>query len=97
VENITALGGSGAGAALQRSFLRIFESFGYERIGLGCELHNEICTMSGVDGEGEIYTIVQGGGIPAITVMGYNRKVDWTELLSRLERVMQENMQAVVK
>jgi len=30
-------------------------------------------------------------------VMGYNRKVDWTELLSRLERVMQENMQAVVK
>ena len=97
VENITSLGGAGAGAALQRSFLRIFETFGYERIGLGCELRNDVCTMSGVEGRGNTYTIIKGGGIPAITVMGYNEKVDWKELLSRLERIMQDNMQAVIK
>ena len=39
VENITALGGSERGSSAAQ-FLRIFESFGYERIGLGAS-----CTM----------------------------------------------------
>jgi hypothetical protein len=96
VENISSLGGSGGVAALQRSFLRIFESFGYNRIGLSCALRNEICTMAGVEDNGNAYTIVKGGGIPAITVMGYNRKVDWSELITRLKRVSQDN-KAVIK
>ena len=33
------------------------------------------------------YLIVKGGGIPAITVIGYNRDVDWWELLNRLQRI----------
>jgi len=36
-------------------------------------------------------------GIPAITVMGYNRAVSWDELITRLKRVTQNNVQAVVK
>ncbi|MFZ1766535.1 MAG: hypothetical protein WAT68_07775 [Candidatus Nitrotoga sp.] len=96
VENISSLGGAGGVAALQRSFLRIFENFGYERIGLSCALHNDICTMAGAEDNGNAYTIVKGGGIPAITVMGYNRKVDWSELITRLKRVLQDN-KAVIK
>lgn len=96
VENISSLGGAGGVAALQRSFLRIFENFGYERIGLSCALHNDICTMAGTEDNGSAYTIVKGGGIPAITVMGYNRKVDWSELITRLKRVLQDN-KAVIK
>lgn len=97
VENISSLGGSGATAALQRSFLRVFESFGYKQIGLSCVLRKGVCLMDGVASSKDGYVIVQGGGIPAITVMGYNRTVGWDELLARLKRVMQDNVQAVVK
>lgn len=98
VQNISALGGAGGAAVLQRSYMRIFENFGYSRIGLSCVLRNDVCTMDGVEGSGSSpYTIVKGGGIPAINVLGYNRKVGWQELLTRLKRVLQDNMQAVVK
>ncbi|MCK9199646.1 MAG: hypothetical protein M0P59_02605 [Gallionella sp.] len=98
VQNISALGGAGAAAAIQRSYLRFFENFGYDRIGWRCALRNGVCDMGGVDnGSGGAYAIVKGGGIPAITVMGYNRAVSWDELVSRLKRVTQGNMQAVVK
>ncbi|RFC37300.1 MAG: hypothetical protein DID92_2727743276 [Candidatus Nitrotoga sp. SPKER] len=96
VENISSLGGAGGVAALQRSFLRIFENFGYDRIGLSCMLQNDVCTMAGAEDNGNAYTIVKGGGIPAITVIGYNRKVGWSELLNRLKRVSQDN-KAVIK
>ena len=98
VQNISALGGAGAAAAIQRSYLRFFENFGYDRIGWSCVLRNGVCAMGGVDdGNGGTYAIVKGGGIPAITVMGYNRAVSWDELITRLKRVTQGNMQAVVK
>lgn len=98
VQNISALGGAGAAAAIQRSYLRFFENFGYARIGWSCVLRNDVCLMGGVDGPGSgAYTIIKGGGIPAITVMGYNRAVSWSELLTRLKRVTQNNVQAVVK
>ncbi|MDD5385476.1 MAG: hypothetical protein PHG89_11450 [Gallionella sp.] len=98
VQNISALGGAGAVAAIQRSYLSFFKDFGYERIGWSCALRNGVCAMGGVDdGNGGAYVIVKGGGIPAITVMGYNRSVSWDELITRLKRVTQNNMQAVVK
>lgn len=97
VQNISALGGAGAVAAIQRSYLRFFENFGYDRIGWSCRLRNGVCAMGGIDdGDGGAYTIIEGGGIPAITVVGYNRSVSWGELITRLKRVTQGNMQAVV-
>ena len=89
VENITAHGGSGGTAALQRSFLRLFDQFGYRRIGLSCRLARGICEMGGVTEAPTGYVIVEGGGIPALTVIGYNRSVAWDELLARLQRATQ--------
>ncbi|OGA47031.1 MAG: hypothetical protein A3G24_01005 [Betaproteobacteria bacterium RIFCSPLOWO2_12_FULL_62_13] len=97
VENISALGGAGAAAAIQRSFLRFFEQFGYERLGLSCVLRNNVCEMSGIEDAPYGYVIVKGGGIPAISVIGYNRRVDWQELIRRLKRIMQDNVRAVVQ
>ncbi len=97
VQNISALGGAGAAAALQRSFLRFFELFGYSRIGLSCALRDSICEMGGIEPSGQGYVIVEGGGIPAITVLGYNRRVAWQELLDRLKRITQENVQPVIR
>lgn len=97
VQNISALGGAGASAAIQRSFLRFFEQFGYDKLGWGCKLQNGVCEMSGVEDRATGYVIVKGGGIPAITVIGYNRRVDWQELLNRLKRVTQGNVKAIVE
>ena len=97
VENISALGGAGAAAAIQRSFLRFFKQFNYARIGLSCRLRNGVCAMDGIKPAQAGYVIVEGSGIPAITVLGYNRSVSWTELLSRVKRITQGNAKPVIK
>jgi hypothetical protein len=89
VQNITALGGAGAAAAIQRSFLRFFDQFGYSALGLSCKLDNGICRMGGIADTPQGYVIVKGGGVPALSVLGYNRHVGWSELLQRLKRITQ--------
>lgn len=97
VQNISSLGGGGAAAAIQRSFLRFFEQFGYDKIGLSCVLRNGVCVMDGVEEAPHGYVIVKGGGIPAISVIGYNRNVSWDELLQRLARITQSNVKPIVQ
>lgn len=97
VENISALGGAGAAAALQRTFLRFFKQFGYDRLGWSCRLENGVCEMGGIQSAGSGFVIVKGGGIPAISVIGYNRHVSWAELVDRLKRITQENVHPIVK
>lgn len=97
VQNISSLGGAGAAAAIQRSALRLFETFGYARLGWSCKLRNSICEMDGLERAPTGYVIVKGGGIPAITVLGYNRQVDWQELVTRLKRVTAPESKPVVE
>ncbi len=97
VENISALGGAGAAAAIQRSFLRFLNEFNYAKIGLSCKLRNGVCAMDGVEPAQSGYVIVKGSGIPAITVLGYNRNVSWTELLERVQRITAGNAKPVIK
>ncbi|OIQ87131.1 hypothetical protein GALL_310190 [mine drainage metagenome] len=97
VENISALGGAGAAAAIQRSFLRFFKEFNYARIGLSCRLRNGVCAMDGVESTSSGYVIVKGSGIPAITVLGYNHNVSWDVLLQRIQRVIQGNVSPVIE
>lgn len=88
VQNISALGGAGATAAIQHSY-RFFENFGYERIGWSCGAAQRryarwaawATAMAGLTPSS------RSGSIPAITVMGYNREVSWGELITRLKRV----------
>lgn len=97
VENIASLGGASAAAALQRSFLRFFGEFGYDRIGLSCRLERNVCAMGGIGEAGNGYLIVKGGGIPALSVIGYNRYVGWNELLARLSRIRQTGVKPVIQ
>jgi len=100
VENITALGGAGAMAAVQRSVLRLFNDFGYREIGLSCQLRGNVCQMAGLDGAGsdaEPFRVVAGGGIPALDVIGYNRRVDWAELIERLRSAISNGAEPIVK
>jgi hypothetical protein len=97
VNNISALGGAGAAVAIQRSMLRFFETFGYSKLGMSCRLEDGICRMSGIADVPQGYVIVQGGGIPAINVLGYNRDVGWDELLTRLKRVIDSNVKPTIQ
>ena len=97
VQNISSLGGSGAAAAIQRGVVGIFEDFGYSQITWTCALRNDVCLMGGVSKQaGGAYSLIEGGGIPAINVIGYNEYVSWSELITRLKRVVENNRQIVV-
>ncbi|MES2547786.1 MAG: hypothetical protein V4575_08770 [Pseudomonadota bacterium] len=97
VENIAALGGEGTAAALQRTFLRFFKEFNYEKIGLSCKLRQDICEMGGVESTPTGYIIVKGKGIPAVNVNGYTQKVSLKDLLSRIKRITDSNTKMIVK
>lgn len=97
VENITALGGEGTAAALQRTFLRFFKDFNYEKIGLSCKLRKDICEMGGVEATPTGYIIVKGQGIPAVNVNGYTQRVSLTDLLDRIKRITDSNTKVIVK
>ena len=100
VQNIGALGGSGAVAALQRGVLGLFDTFGYREIGISCVLRRGVCMMDGLGeagGPGNGFYIMRGGGIPALNVIGYNRRVDWHELIERLQRVIASNTAPIIQ
>ena len=87
VKNIASIGGGGASDLLSRSFLSFFETFGYDKIGLGCYLHEGVCQLMGVEATPQGYAIVTGGGLPRIDVIGFNPRVDWNVLMERLSRI----------
>ena len=67
------------GLTLARIFL------GYKRIGLTCLLKGDVCSMGGLGNAKDGYTIVEGSGLPRLTVVGHQREVDWPTLVRRLE------------
>ena len=97
VENITALGGEGTAAALQRTFLRFFKEFNYEKIGLSCKLRQDVCEMGGVESTATGYVIVKGKGIPSVNVNGYTQRISLSDLLGRIKRITDGNTKAIVK
>jgi hypothetical protein len=90
VSNLSSLGGGSGGsvtAALQGGFLRFFDSFRYERLGLSCRLANDVCHMDGVAPAQTGYYIVKGAGLPRIDVIGNQRRVAWTRLVRQLAAI----------
>lgn len=87
VRDLSSVGGMGAAAALQQGVLRAFENFSYARIGIACRLRNHVCTMDGVSRTARGYTLVEGSGLPRISVNGIQREVDWPVLVDRLRAV----------
>ena len=97
VENITALGGEGTAAALQRTFLRFFKEFNYEKIGLSCKLRQDVCEMGGAESTATGYVIVKGQGLPAVNVNGYTQRISLSDLLDRIKRITDSNTKVIVK
>ncbi len=89
VENISSIGGGGAAAALQRSVMRFFKEFNYDKLGISCRLSNDVCLMQGVAARGSGYYLVKGSGLPRIDVIGDAHRVDWPSLEATLKELPQ--------
>jgi len=92
VQNIGSIGGGGAGvaAALSSGVMRFFDDFNYDRLGVSCRLHNDVCTMGGVEARADgTYYLVKGRGLPRIDVIGSSHRVDWPRLVRQLGAVTQ--------
>ncbi|HEY6943443.1 hypothetical protein [Dokdonella sp.] len=96
VDDLTALGGGGGlSSNLQTMALKIFDTFGYRRLGIRCILRDDVCSMGGIEpippaivagaeSSSAGYTIVEGSGLPRIMIVGHRRRVDWPTLVRRL-------------
>lgn len=86
VTSISSIGGGSGGVtkALQSGVLRFFDRFRYDRIGINCQLRNDVCLMTGVEPRGEGYYIVKGWGIPRIDIIGNAGRVDWPQLMTQI-------------
>jgi len=84
VNHLTTLGGGSATTALTGPIMRLFNNFSYKRLGLGCRMQNNICEVRGVSEDNVSVLIMEGAGVPKITIRVFNRSVDWPQLLSQL-------------
>lgn len=88
VDNLSSLGGAG-GALITGTVLRVFDDFPYRRAGLACRLANNICHIDGVARhESGGFYIVEGRSLPRLDIIGHRRLVDWPQLISQLEAML---------
>ncbi|KAF1707220.1 hypothetical protein CSC73_13250 [Pseudoxanthomonas sacheonensis] len=98
VQDLSSVGGAGGlGDSLQAQALKLFDDFGYRRIGIRCRLAEEVCDMDGLRSAGNGFIIVEGSGLPRLTVVGFNHRVDWPTLVERLVAVTQGDSKPVIE
>ncbi|MDR0181394.1 hypothetical protein [Lysobacter arvi] len=85
VQDLSSVSDASFVSTLQAQLIGLFDDFGYRRIGLSCYLGDQVCRMSGLGSAGNGFNIVEGSGLPRLTVVGFNRDVDWPTLLERLK------------
>lgn len=88
LQDITALGEGKEGEALRRVPARAFGGFGYDSIGFGGRLRDGVCLLEGVAREGDGIVLMKGRGIPSVSIIGYNRRIDWESLVARIREVI---------
>jgi len=90
ITSISSVGGGGGGvtAALQSGVLKFFHTFHYDRIGISCQLRDEVCLMSGLEPAKQGYYLVKGRGLPRIDIIGNAGRVDWTQLVGQIAASM---------
>jgi hypothetical protein len=84
VNRLTTLGGGSATAALTSPVMRLFSSFSYKRLGLGCRLQNNVCQLRGLSEDEGSVLLLEGAGVPKITIRAFNRNIDWPQMVSNL-------------
>ena len=89
LDNIASIGSGPGVGLLSTTFLRYFDLFGYDKLGMGCYLHQGVCQLMGINAVNEGFYLVKGQGLPRVDVIAYNTQLDFNVLLKRLERITQ--------
>jgi hypothetical protein len=97
VQDLSSVGDASFVTSLQSRLIGLFDDFGYRRIGIDCRLADDVCAMDGLGSAGQGFIIVEGSGLPRLTVVGFNRLVDWPTLLERLGAIGQGDVKPVVE
>lgn len=98
VQDISSVGDASLVSSLQGQLIGLFDDFGYARIGIGCVLRDEVCDMRGLrPAVNDGFVIVAGSGLPHLSVVGYNRRVDWPTLVERLAALGKGDVKPVVE
>ena len=89
IDSISSIGGGPTGV-LSRGFLRVFQDFAYDKLGMSCVLRDGVCQMDGVEpapakGDVKAYYLVKGRLLPRIDVVGYAQRVSWSSLLAQVK------------
>ncbi|MFC3815888.1 hypothetical protein [Lysobacter sp. GCM10012299] len=84
VQDLSSVSDASFVSGLQAQLIGFFDDFGYRQIGIACRLVDEVCEMEGLGSAGPGFIIVEGSGLPRLSVVGFNRRVDWPTLLERL-------------
>lgn len=87
VQHLATIGGGSPTALLTGPVLRLFNDFSYRRLGLGCRLEDNVCHIRGIEEQGDAVLLLEGAGIPKISILAYNRAVDWPQLVAELTAV----------
>jgi hypothetical protein len=91
VNRLTTIGGGSATAALTGPIMRMFSNFSYRRLGLGCRLQNNVCLLRGLSEDEASVLILEGSGVPKITIRAFNRNIDWPQMVSNLLAISADN------
>lgn len=97
VQDLSSVGDATFVSSLQGQLIGFFDDFGYARIGIACRLGEAVCEMDGLRSAGNTFTIVEGSGVPRLSVIGHNRRVDWPTLIERLAAVGKGDVKPVVE
>lgn len=97
VQDLSSVGDASFVTSLQSRLIGLFDDFGYRRIGIACRLADDVCAMDGLGSAGQGFIIVEGSGLPRLTVVGFNRLVDWPMLVERLGAIGQGEVTPVVQ
>ncbi len=97
VQDLSSVGDASFMGSLQGRLIGLFDDFRYSRIGIACALADEVCLMDGLGSAGRGFIIVEGAGIPRLSVVGYNRRVDWPTLVERLAAIGSGDVAPVVE
>ncbi|HEU0307376.1 MAG TPA: hypothetical protein VFR30_10450 [Lysobacter sp.] len=97
VQDLSSVGDASFVSSLQSRLIGLFDDFGYSRIGISCRLADDVCSMDGLGSAGRGFIIVEGSGLPRLTVVGFNREVDWPTLVERLGAIGKGDVKPVVE
>ncbi|MFC5577615.1 hypothetical protein ACFPOA_06280 [Lysobacter niabensis] len=97
VQDLSSVGDASFVTSLQSRLIGLFDDFGYSRIGIACRLADDVCSMDGLGSAGRGFIIVEGSGLPRLTVVGFNRQVDWPTLVERLGAIGKGDVKPVVE